>query len=161
MCRYIKPYSSLLTGRGWHSWSFTHGKNLIYSTTKVSLFWNEFKQFIYTRPRVWTVRTATNMRDIVGQSRGVMSPGHRLNQSGIDHVSQGLSSPLHSEYFNFFFKYIFILYMFKTLCSLFLRKNKNDSTEYFFWSNPKILIFFSKSFYSQCLCWNITTLFYC
>ncbi|XP_052680356.1 uncharacterized protein LOC128161171 isoform X1 [Crassostrea angulata] len=36
------------------------------------------------------------MRDIVGQSLGVMSQGHRLNQSGIDHVSQGLSSPLHN-----------------------------------------------------------------
>lgn len=113
---YIKPYSSLLTGRGWHSWSFTHGKNLIYSTTKVSLFWNEFKQFIYTRPWVWTVRTATNMRDIVGQSLGVMSPGHRLNQSGIDHVSQGLSSPLHSEYFNFFLN-IYLFYTCLRLCA--------------------------------------------
>lgn len=35
------------------------------------------------------------MRDIVGQSLGAMSPGPRLNQSGVDHVSQGLSSPLH------------------------------------------------------------------
>lgn len=118
VCRYIKPYSSLLTGRGWHSWSFTHGKNLIYSTTKVSLFWNEFKQFIYTRPRVWTVRTATNMRDIVDQSLGVMSPGHRLNQSGIDHVSQGLSSPLHSEYFNFFLN-IYLFYTCLRLCALY------------------------------------------
>lgn len=34
--------------------------------------------------------------------------------------------------------------MFKILCFLFLRKNKNDLIEYFFWLNLKILIFFFK-----------------
>lgn len=88
------------------------------------------------------------MRDIVGQSLGVMSPGHRLNQNGIDHVSQGLSSPLHSEYLFFVFLNIYLFYTCLRLCALCLGKNKNGSTEYFcfFFGQIKNIFFFQNRF---------------